>query len=58
MKKYIKPAISLYDVAPTSIMAGSVKIRKARVGISSFFTDDNDWETDDSGNKTNYNFWD
>ena len=48
-------------MAPVCIMAGSVEV-KAKVGVSSFFTDDDDWfGTDDSGNKTEnstYNFWD
>ena len=60
-KKYVKPEVKPYDMAPVCIMAGSVEV-KAKVGVSSFFTDDDDWfGTDDSGNKTEnstYNFWD
>ncbi len=59
MKKYIKPAIASFDMAPTSILEGSVTI-KGKIGVSSFFTDRDDWEatSDESGNTTTkYNFW-
>jgi len=58
-KNYIKPALKPYDMAPLSILEGSVSV-SARIGISSFRTDDDDWtnETDGSGNTTRqYNFW-
>lgn len=59
MKKYIKPTIAQFDMAPVSIMEGSVSM-KSKAGISSFFTDTDDWstETDNSGNtSSSYNFW-
>ena len=56
MKKYVKPAIEGFDMSPVSILEGSVKV-KAKAAISSFRTDDADWETTSSGTKK-YNFWD
>lgn len=60
MKKYIKPAISFYEVAPASILAGSGQNphnRSNKVGVSSFFTDDQDWSGGEQ-NSGSYSFWD
>ena len=59
MKKYISPTIKGYDMAPVSIMEGSLEV-KGRIGISTFYTDENDWtsETDSQGNTSSkYSFW-
>lgn len=60
MKKYIKPSMTNYDMTPTSILEGSVTI-KGKIGISSFFTDNDDWEVkedESTGQKTReYQFW-
>jgi len=59
MKQYKKPTFASFDMAPVSILEGSVKI-KGKVGISSFFTDRDDWETttDSNGNaRSTYSFW-
>ena len=57
-KTYIKPAISGREVGPVVIMAGSVTV-KTRIGISSFRTDTDNWDTDDTDKtKKSYNFWD
>lgn len=59
-KNYIKPAIRHFDMAQPQIMSGSVSAR-ARVGISSFRTDDDDWttETDEETGSSSrkYKFW-
>ncbi|MCR5394553.1 MAG: hypothetical protein K6E86_04095 [Bacteroidales bacterium] len=59
MKKYITPELRTYDMAPTNILQGSLKV-KAKVGISSFRTDEDDWTTEESSDgttKSKYNFW-
>ena len=59
MKKYISPTIKGYDMAPVSIMEGSMEV-KSRIGISTFYTDENDWTTEENaqGEKTSkYSFW-
>lgn len=46
-------------MAPTNILQGSLKV-KAKVGISSFRTDEDDWTTEESSDgttKSKYNFW-
>lgn len=59
MKKYIKPDIEDLDMAPVSILEGSVKV-KGKIGVSTFFTDEDDWETveENGQKKKKYNFWD
>ena len=59
MKKYQRPTVSFYDMAPVSIMEGSVAV-KGKIGISSFFTDEDDWTTEQTstGNRRKYSFWD
>lgn len=60
MKQYIKPTIEDYDMAPVSILEGSVTV-KTKVGISDFFTDHKDWasETNPETNQQErkYTFW-
>lgn len=56
MKKYIKPALKGYDMTPVSILEGSIKV-KAKIGISTFFTDDDDWSKDEQTGQKKYNFW-
>lgn len=56
-KQYIKPAMCHYEMAKPQILAGSVNV-KARVGISSFRTDDDDWTNEDgSTSAKKYSFW-
>lgn len=56
-KNYIKPEMAPYEMAPLSIMQGSVTVRN-RVGISSFRTDDSWWSDGQGGNQSgNYSFW-
>ena len=46
-------------MAPVSIMEGSMEV-KGRIGISTFYTDENDWTTEENaqGEKTSkYSFW-
>lgn len=57
MKKYIKPEMEPTAMAPVSIMGGSVKV-KGKVGISSFFTDEDDWYADENTKRRTYSFWD
>ena len=57
MKRYIKPALKGYDMAPVSILEGSSTEVKARIGISTFFTDDDDWSKDENTGEKKYNFW-
>lgn len=54
MKQYIKPIMKTYDMEPTNILRGSIKV-KSSVGISSFFTDEED--TDNTDEKSKYKFW-
>lgn len=54
-KNYIKPEMAPYEMAPISIMQGSVTVRN-RVGISSFRTDDG-WWSDGQQGSGNYSFW-
>ena len=59
MKKYISPTIKSYDMAPVGIMQGSLEV-KGRIGISTFYTDEDDWttETNSQGEQSSkYNFW-
>ena len=59
MKKYIKPALKGYDMAPVSILEGSLKV-KGKIGVSSFRTDEDDWtaeETSTGQTRSKYNFW-
>jgi len=60
MKKYSKPTIACFDMAPVSILEGSVKI-KGKIGVSSFFTDNDDWEkttNEETGtSQRTYTFW-
>ena len=56
MKRYIKPALKGYDMAPVSILEGSTEV-KARIDISTFFTDDDDWSKDENTGEKKYNFW-
>lgn len=56
-KNYIKPEMAPYEMAPISIMQGSVTVRN-RVGISSFRTDDSWWNDGQGGNQgRSYSFW-
>lgn len=57
-KNYVKPGLKPYDMATPNLMAGSVRIR-SRIGVSSFHTDENDWETDEesSTGTQKYGFW-
>ncbi|MBQ0058044.1 MAG: hypothetical protein KBT20_10355 [Bacteroidales bacterium] len=57
MKQYIKPEITFYDVAPVSILEGSVVINKKmqrKIGVSAFSTDADDWTVE--GDSKTYNF--
>ena len=60
MKKYIKPELTGYEMSPVRIMEGSVKVKAKKVGVSSFFTDEDDWheETVNGESKRAYSFWD
>lgn len=56
MKKYVKPALKGYDMTPVSIMEGSVTV-KGKIGVSTFFTDEDDWSTDENTGQKKYDFW-
>lgn len=57
MKKYIKPELHGYEMSPVRIMEGSIIVKAKKVGVSSFFTDEDDW-TQESNGKRSYSFWD
>ena len=53
------PALILETMAPVGIMQGSLEV-KGRIGISTFYTDEDDWttETNSQGEQSSkYNFW-
>lgn len=57
MKKYVKPELHGYEMSPVRIMEGSIIVKAKKVGVSSFFTDEDDW-TQESNGKRSYSFWD
>lgn len=60
MKKYVKPELTGYEMSPVRIMEGSVVVKGKKIGVSSFFTDEDDWTTETSNGTTKkaYSFWD
>ena len=56
MKKYVKPELRDYDMAPVSIMEGSVTF-KGKICVSTFFTDEDDRRSDEETGQKKYNFW-
>lgn len=57
--EYVKPLAKPYDMQSINLMAGSMYINSGskKIGLSSFFTDEDDQSTDSQGN-SKYNFWD